>query len=640
MPTGQIMGGNGAACGEGGSTSSSATSAAVTNGDHVGAAGTNGEMHEPPLQKGEAVTFRLSTGIKTGIISRAYVMEDKYAIMEPGAKIEIRGANGAFLYFRRSELRRAVPRRPREPAADPGEPAVKHARFDGSTDENANGDSINACAAMESDDIQVEPAGPQRSEGRLKWFNKERGFGKIAPTVANGEPPAEEVFVHCKQVVGGPDGEHAQAMAEGVVVLYEVATGSWTGSQSAYNVEVASIARGKTPAPDLPLTGDRGKLLRRLLMSGMRVGTFQEMGIGKPSMEDRLLTRTGVEIDYCGELKRRAVCALFGVFDGHSGASCSDFLAHALDRCIFECLKHQGKREVCLEMAVRSALLAAFRTMEHNYFQYANKLDRGSAHAWVTAGSTAVTACFVGPDEEGRLRLVIANAGDSRAVLGKKDGRAVRLSEDHTPNVPSERKRIEKEGASVVDCHGIWRIVLASKKGTGIAGLSVSRGFGDFEYKQPSSVVSPVPDIAFMTVDLRKDSFIILGSDGVWGPVTDAEAVRIVAAALRSGTEEPAKRAAQQIVETAHQRDSSDDKTAVVVWFGDKPDAQMPEARAQAHVPHRRLVPPQVAGRVSGDIFTEEGQRAKQDMAEIDDLFANIARDMAHVAPRAAGNRR
>lgn len=46
--------------------------------------------------------------------------------------------------------------------------------------------------------------------------------------------------------------------------------------------------------------------------------------------------------------------------------------------------------------------------------------------------------------------MLIANAGDCRAVLGRR-GRAVELSKDHKPNCASERVRIEKLGGVVYD---------------------------------------------------------------------------------------------------------------------------------------------------------------------------------------------
>ena len=41
-----------------------------------------------------------------------------------------------------------------------------------------------------------------------------------------------------------------------------------------------------------------------------------------------------------------------------------------------------------------------------------------------------------------------ANAGDSRAIVVRKDGSVVRLSRDHKPGMPDETKRITDLGVS------------------------------------------------------------------------------------------------------------------------------------------------------------------------------------------------
>merc|ERR1719221_2194424 len=146
----------------------------------------------------------------------------------------------------------------------------------------------------------------------------------------------------------------------------------------------------------------------------------------------------------------------------------------------------------------------------------------------------------------------------------------------------------------VVNASGIWRIVLPSKRGTGLAGLSVSRGFGDLGYKQPAGVVSAVPDVTLHVLDLREDSFIVFASDGVWNPIPDADAARIVASSLREGGDDPARTAAQQLVEEAHRRDGNDDKTAVVVWFGDVPTAPPVLPFTPSHTGVSKMAPRQV----------------------------------------------
>lgn len=82
--------------------------------------------------------------------------------------------------------------------------------------------------------------------------------------------------------------------------------------------------------------------------------------------------------------------------------------------------------------------------------------------------------------------LYCANSGDSRSVLSKK-GNAQELSEDHKPDLPTERSRILASGHVVED----GRV-------DGI--IAISRAIGDWEYKNPKlapekMAVSAFPEI-------------------------------------------------------------------------------------------------------------------------------------------------
>ena len=65
--------------------------------------------------------------------------------------------------------------------------------------------------------------------------------------------------------------------------------------------------------------------------------------------------------------------------------------------------------------------------------------------------------------------VLCANAGDSRSVMSKK-GRAKDLSVDHKPDVPSEKRRIDRANGFV-------------DEGRVNGMLALSRALGDFEYK-------------------------------------------------------------------------------------------------------------------------------------------------------------
>jgi len=156
--------------------------------------------------------------------------------------------------------------------------------------------------------------------------------------------------------------------------------------------------------------------------------------------------------------------------------------------------------------------------------------------------------------------------------------------------------------------------------------------------------VSAVPDVSIRTVDLREDSFVIIASDGVWGPVGDVEAVRVIATALREGGGNPVNAACQKLAELAHQREASDDKTVVVVWFGDLPDAQS-VVPSQSTSTASRSVRPRVAAPVSDDMFagtSSGGRRPKrpaEELDDLDDLFSSYAHDMEQ-GPWSGGGRR
>ena len=84
------------------------------------------------------------------------------------------------------------------------------------------------------------------------------------------------------------------------------------------------------------------------------------------------------------------------------------------------------------------------------------------------AGSTCVVAVVRGD------KLVVANAGDSRAVLCRR-GEAIDLSRDHKPTDEDERARIMKAGGFV-------------SEGRVNGSLALSRAIGDLEYKRSKTL--------------------------------------------------------------------------------------------------------------------------------------------------------
>ena len=144
-----------------------------------------------------------------------------------------------------------------------------------------------------------------------------------------------------------------------------------------------------------------------------------------------------------------------------------------------------------------------------------------------TFSGTTCTTLIYSPE-----RLISANVGDSRCVLGKFDGKnwtAKNLTRDHKPNEPDESKRIVENGGRVESYKdddgefvGPERVWL---KEDDIPGLAMSRSFGD-EIAHTVGVTAE-PEI-FDYNFVQEDKFILLGSDGIWEFISSEECVNIV----------------------------------------------------------------------------------------------------------------
>ena len=108
---------------------------------------------------------------------------------------------------------------------------------------------------------------------------------------------------------------------------------------------------------------------------------------------------------------------------------------------------------------------------------------------------------------------------------------AVDLSQDHKPELPHERKRIEAAGG-VVSAAGPRGLPPSRVWVNGRVGLAMSRSIGDGEAKD----YGVVPDPEVRTFDLKLptpgkndgDRFVIVASDGVWEFITSQQAVDVV----------------------------------------------------------------------------------------------------------------
>lgn len=199
-------------------------------------------------------------------------------------------------------------------------------------------------------------------------------------------------------------------------------------------------------------------------------------------------------------------CSFFGIYDGHGGSRCCDFLRDHLHHYIIKNKYFPEDPE--------KALLAAFERAERHFIsQIALKENNKS-------GSCALVLLIVDNI------VYIANCGDSRAIGSYNSGTTyVDLSTDHKPNNEKEKERIEANGGKIylsASSEGeTYRITPSS--------LSVSRTFGDMDAKltkfggSPGIIVS-TPEIRKIEITNSLD-FIIMGSDGIFEKLSSREIV-------------------------------------------------------------------------------------------------------------------
>lgn len=182
------------------------------------------------------------------------------------------------------------------------------------------------------------------------------------------------------------------------------------------------------------------------------------------------------------------------------------------------------------EDQIEEALIHAFEKAQKDVV--AHSLE----NSWdvQASGSTAVAALWKGN------KIWTANCGDSRCAVGTEaEKKVVFETEDHKPTTPGEKKRIEESGGEVrsqtyPDGWVNHRIFI---KGEDYPGLCMARTLGDQSVKDYGVIATPEVKVA--EVDLSKQPFFILASDGVWEFLDSQFVIKAVAKKIQ--TDGPAK---------------------------------------------------------------------------------------------------
>lgn len=245
------------------------------------------------------------------------------------------------------------------------------------------------------------------------------------------------------------------------------------------------------------------------------VSYWTERG-GRPYQEDRY---------HAMKSTNNADVSLYGIFDGHGGYQAAQFCREYLLQAI--------GADTDWESNPTQTISRCFHSVDREFSAKARAQS-------LNDGTTAITAAF----HNGKI--IVGNAGDSRAVLVHRGGRVTPMSIDHHPDRKDEETRIRKLGGKLIHW-GRWRV-------EGV--LAVSRAIGDVSL-QP--YITCEPEIMEKKID-HEDEYLVIASDGLWDVLENEDVGKLVTVYGKDFIH-----LAKMLCTEALKKGSSDNITALVI---------------------------------------------------------------------------
>lgn len=214
------------------------------------------------------------------------------------------------------------------------------------------------------------------------------------------------------------------------------------------------------------------------------------------------------------------------VCDGHGveGHEVSGFIKNVLPKDLSNSLFHKDilTNNINLKKKI-------YNIIGETFIKVNEKLISNESINSIFSGTTCVSVIYT------PIRLICANIGDSRAVLGRFDKNlkkwiSINLSRDHKPTEEDEAKRIYRKGGRIkpyideetgeeVGPQRVW------VKDDEVPGLAMTRSFGDRVASIAGTIC--VPEIKEYNFN-EDDKFLIIASDGVWEFIQSEECINII----------------------------------------------------------------------------------------------------------------
>lgn len=227
-------------------------------------------------------------------------------------------------------------------------------------------------------------------------------------------------------------------------------------------------------------------------------------------------------------------------YDGHGGEEAVEFVQKRLYGNIRHHLE-AGK------VAVNEAIMKGFMDTDHEFHRVSRRKFEQGMWSACSVGACAVIALVF------QNKLYVASCGDCRAVMAfrESDGKlsVEQITLDHSANEAYEQKRLRNlhsDDKDIVREIGVNNFYVKGR-------LQPTRSLGDTYMKckdvnrspMPRGLrirgsfqrpyISAVPDVFEVDLKDRRPEFLVLGSDGLYGEMSNEDIVRLVSHYRESG---------------------------------------------------------------------------------------------------------
>jgi protein phosphatase PTC2/3 len=244
-------------------------------------------------------------------------------------------------------------------------------------------------------------------------------------------------------------------------------------------------------------------------------GITSYQGLGKHRIESRVFIMMNIPKPSNVSENNWPRSSFFGLYDGHFGKSCANFLKENLHQYIFNNPNFPFKLKIAIQ--------ESFQEADDNFLKIAQ--EKGDM-----SGSCAIVILVIGD------KCIVASTGDSRALVSSHKGsKFISLVSVHKPTDATENDRIVQAGGSISSNYIInekGEHILEGPIKVSPGKLTVSRSFGNLDAKNRyyggnPNVIIVEPDIKSFKITQELD-FILIGTDSIFENISYKETMELI----------------------------------------------------------------------------------------------------------------